>query len=268
MRSLDRSHDLRPLDAEILEVRYADPASVRHCVEGADAVVHLAGALLPRSPETLIEANTDTTRAVAEAAEAAGVKHFVYLSFPGADPASRNGYLRSKGFAEEILRQRRFAGAIFRVPMILGPGCPSVSKLRQLASAPLTPLVSGGSVRLQPIALADVLAAIEWALSLPPGQPLLVLDLVGPETVSYAELLRRVGQRMGRRPRIFPIPRTAGWVSAVLAGMLAPSLGWNRSVFDILFKEHLGDSSHARASLPFAFTPVNETLDRVFSNAV
>lgn len=267
MRSLDRSHDLRPLDAEVLEVRYADPASVRRCVEGADAVVHLAGALLPRPPETLMEANTGPTRAVAEAAEAAGVKHFAYLSFPGADPASRNGYLRSKGFAEELLRQQRFAGAIFRVPMILGPGCPSMRKLRQLASAPLTPLVSGGSVRLQPIALADVLAAIEWALALAPGQPLKVLDLVGPETLSYAELLRRVGQRMGRRPRIFPIPRTAGWLTAALTGLLAPSLGWNRSVFDILFREHLGDPLAARASLPFPFTPVNEALDQSFSGA-
>ena len=267
MRSLDRSHDLRPLDAEVVEIRYGDPASVRRCVEGADAVVHLAGALLPRSPETLIEANTDTTRAVADAAEAAGVKHFVYLSFPGADPASRNGYLRSKGFAEEILRQKRFAGAIFRVPMILGPGCPSVHKLRRLAGAPLALLVSGGSVRLQPIALADVLAGIAWALALPPGQPLRVLDLVGPETLSYAELLRRVGQRMGRRPRIFPVPRAAGWLSAALTGLLAPSLGWNRSVFEVLFKEHLGDSLAARASLPFPFTPVNEALDQAFSAA-
>ncbi|MBI3128385.1 MAG: NAD(P)H-binding protein [Candidatus Tectomicrobia bacterium] len=265
VRSLERSHGLRPLDAEVIEVRYGDPASVRACIEGADAVVHLAGALLPRPPESLIEANTDSTRAVAEAARAAGAKHFVYLSFPGADPASRNGYLRSKGFAEEILRQKPFSGAIFRVPMILGPGCPSMRKLRQLAGAPLTPLVSGGSVRLQPIALADVLGAIEWALSLPPDEPLKVLDLVGPETISYADLLRRVGQRVGKRPRIFPIPRAAGWLTAALMGLLAPSLGWNRSVFDILFKEHLGDASLARAVVPFPLTPVNETLDQALS---
>ena len=267
MRSLGRSLDLRPLAAEIIEVRYEDPASVRRGVEGADAVVHLSGALIPRPPETLIQANTDTTRAVADAAAEAGVKHFVYLSFPGADPASRNGYLRSKALAEAILRQKPFAGAILRVPMILGPGCPAVRKLRRLASAPLTPLVGGGAVRLQPIALADVLAGIAWALSLPAGQPLQVLDLVGPETLSYAELLRRVGQRLGRSPRFFPIPWVAGWLSAALTGLVAPSLGWNHSVFDTVFREHLADTMPARASLPFPFTPVNETLDQSFSNA-
>ena len=62
--------------------------------------VHLAGALLPRRGETLLQANVETTRALVEAATSAGVKTFVYLSFPGADPASPNQYLRSKGMAE------------------------------------------------------------------------------------------------------------------------------------------------------------------------
>ena len=37
--------------------------------------------------------------------------------------------------------------------------------------------------------------------------------------------------------------------------------------FEVLFKEHLGDSLAARASLPFPFTPVNEALDQAFSGA-
>src|SRR5919108_5884207 len=102
-----------------------------------------------------------------------------------------------------------------------------------MAKAPLLPLVGGGAVRLQPIAQADVLAAIAWAISVAP-RPLRVLNLVGPETLTYAELLHRVCDRLGKRPRVLHIPKAAVWLSACLAGALVPMLGWNRSVFDIL----------------------------------
>jgi len=268
LRALVRSpagvRALHALGAEVIVVDYRQPEALRGAVAGADVAVHLAGALLPRRGETLLQANVETTRALVEAATSAGVKTSVYLSFPGADPASPNRYLRSKGMAEAIMQQATFAGAIFRVPMILGPDSPSAAQLRRMASAPLLPLVSGGAVRLQPIAQADVLAAIAWAIAAAP-RPLRVLNLVGPETLTYVELLHRVCDRLGKRPRVLRIPTAVAWLSAGLAGALVPWLGWNPSVFDILFHEHLADASEARATLPFALTPVQETLAQAIS---
>ena len=261
VRSPAGARSLHALGAEVLVVDYRQPEALRGAVAGADVAVHLAGALLPRRGETLLQANVETTRTLVEAATSAGIKTFVYLSFPGADPASPNRYLRSKGMAEAIMQQAGFAGAIFRVPMILGPDSPSAVQLRRMASAPLLPLVSGGAVRLQPIAQADVLAAIAWAIAVAP-RPLRVLNLVGPETLTYAELLRRVCDRLGKRPRVLRIPTAVAWLSAGLAGALIPWLGWNLSVFDILFHEHLADASEARAALPFALTPVHAVLDQ------
>lgn len=264
VRSLERAQSLRPLQAEIIEIDYHRPELLRRAVEGVDAIVHLAGALLPRRGETLLEANLEATGAVVKAAAAAGVNTCVYLSFPGANLASKNDYLCSKGMAEEVIRRSGFSGAIFRVPMILGRGSASMEKLRQMAAAPLIPLVSGGSARIQPISQADVVAAIAWAVTAAP-KPMRVMDLVGPETLTYAELLRRVGQRLGKKTRVLPVPKAVAWLSAWLAGRLAPSLGWNPSVFDALFNEHLADSSEARAALPFALTSVNEVLDDAIS---
>src|SRR3989442_14431667 len=129
LRALVRSpagvRALHALGAEVIVVDYRQPEALRGAVAGADVAVHLAGALLPRRGETLLQANVETTRAVVAAATSAGVKTFVYLSFPGADPASPNRYLRAKGLAEAIMQQAGLAGAIFRVPMILGPDSPA-----------------------------------------------------------------------------------------------------------------------------------------------
>jgi uncharacterized protein YbjT (DUF2867 family) len=264
VRSSARAQFLHALGAEIIVVDYHRTETLRRAMAGAKVVVHLAGALLPRRGETLVQANVDATRALVEAAASAGVKTCVYLSFPGADPASKNQYLASKGMAETLIQQAGFAGAIWRVPMILGPESPAVVQLRQMARVPLLPLVGGGVARLQPIAEVDVLAAIAWAIAVAP-RPLQVLNLVGPETLTYAELLRRVGDRLGTRPRVLHVPRAAAWLSAYLAGALVPPLGWNRSVFDILFNEHLADPAEARATLPFALTPVHAALNQAFS---
>jgi len=268
LRALVRGHtgaqSLHALGADVIVVDYRQPEALRGAVAGADVAVHLAGALLPRRGETLLQANVDTTRALVEAATSAGIKTFVYLSFPGADPTSPNRYIRAKGMAEGIMKQAGFAGAIFRVPMILGPDSPSAVQLRRMASAPLLPLVSGGTVRIQPIAQADVLAAIAWAIAVAP-RPLRVLNLVGPETLTYAELLHRVCARLEKQPRVLRIPKVAAWLSAYLGGVLVPSLGWNRSVYDILFHEHLADPTEARATLPLALTPVQAALDQAIS---
>lgn len=264
VRSPAGARSLHTLGAEVIVVDYRQPEALQGAVTGADVAVHLAGALLPRRGDTLLQANVETTQALVEAATSVGVKTFVYLSFPGADPASPNQYLRSKGMAEAIIQQAGFAGAIFRVPMILGPDSPAAVQLRRMASVPLLPLVSGGAVRIQPIAQADVLAAIAWTVAVAP-RPLRVLNLVGPETLTYAELLGRVCARLQKRPRVLRIPTAAAWLSAWLAGALVPALGWNRSVYDILFHEHLADPTEARATLPLVLTPVHAALDQAIS---
>src|SRR6266446_3310723 len=199
VRSPAGARSLHALGAEVIVVDYRQPEALRGAVAGADVAVHMAGALGPRRGETLLQANVETTRALVEAAISTGVKTLVYLSFPGADPVSQNRYLSSKGMAEAVIQQAGFAGAIFRVPMILGPDSPAMVQLRQMARAPLVPLVSGGTVRIQPIVQADVLAAIAWASAVAP-RPLRVLNLVGPETLTYTALLRKVGDRLGKQP--------------------------------------------------------------------
>ena len=246
------------LPARVVQVDYGDPGSLADAVKGAAAVVHLAGALQPRSGERLHEANAGTTRSMVSAAKAAGVRRFVYLSAPGAELASPNEYLRSKAQAESAIRRAGFETVVFRVPMVLGTGTPSMRTLLHLAGRRVAPLVKWGKVRIQPVALADVIGAVHWALEVE-SPPARTLDLVGPDTVTYAELLRGAAARMGRRPLILGVP---GWLAegtAVIAGRLG--WGWNWTLFDTLFNEHLGDAKETRELLPFPLTPVDDLLD-------
>lgn len=245
---------------EVRQVDYGDPESLADAVAGAAAVVHLAGALQPRRGERLHDANTATTRSVVSAAKTAGVRRFVYLSAPGAELNSSNEYLRSKALAESAIRRAGFETVVFRVPMVLGAGTPSTSTLFHLAARRVVPLVRGGRVRVQPVALADVTRAIQWALTVETA-PVHVLDLVGPDTLTYVELLRRAAARMDRRPLVVGVPGWLAEATAVMGGRLG--WGWNRTLFDTLFNEHLGDATETRGLLPFPLTPVDDLLDEL-----
>ncbi len=256
MRSAARAENLRGLPAEVVEVNYADAQSLEDALKGARGVAHLAGALVPRSGDSLAESNLAITRNVVEASLARGVERFVYLSFPGADPDSSNEYLRTKGQAEALVRQNFTRGAVFRVPMILGADTPAVRQMHRLTSAALTPLVAGGRVRIQPVYVGDVVRAIEWAL-LHTEEPLRVMHLLGPDTLPYADLLRRAGRRLGRQPRIVPIPRGLGRLVSTIIGKVAPSSPMGRTVYDVVFYEHLYEDDGP----PIPRTGVDEALD-------
>lgn len=246
-----------------MEVDFQNPESLQKSVEGADAIIHLAGALKPRRGENLQEANVAPTKAMVEAAVSAKVKCFIFLSHPGADPNSENPYLQTKGAAEKIIRDAGLAGAIFRVSMILGPGNPSLEGLVRLARKPFTPLIGGGTVRVQPVSQSDVTAAIDWALSIVP-QPARTITLAGPETLTYANLVQRVAGRIGKRPKNLPIPKAAAKLAIWIASVFSPHAGANRIVMETVFNEFLENPGEARNSLPFTLAPVNEILDQAF----
>ncbi len=249
---------------EVRQVDYGNPESLADAVQGAAAVVHLAGALQPRRGERLHDANTRITRSVVSAAKSAGVSRFVYLSAPGAELNSPNEYLRSKALAESAIRRAGFETVVFRVPMVLGADTPSTRTLFHLAGKRMVPLVRGGRVRIQPVALADVTRAIQWALAVETA-PVHVLDLVGPDTLTYVELLSRAAARLDRRPLVVGVPGWLAEATAVMGGRLG--WGWNRTLFDTLFNEHLGDATETRELLPFPLTPVDELLDALSPQA-
>lgn len=252
------------LAVKVFQVDYGTPSSLTGALKGAGAVVHLAGALQPRRGERLGDANTETTRKVVAVAKKGGVRRFVYLSAPGAELASSNEYLRSKALAESAIRRGGFETVVFRVPMVLGPGTPSTRTLLHLAGSRVVPLVRAGRVRIQPVALADVVGAVQWSLDVE-HVPAHVLDLVGPDTVTYADLLRRASTRLRGRPLIVGVPGWLAEAAATIGGRLG--WGWNRTLFDTLFNEHLGDAAETRRLLPFPLTPVDDLLDRLLADS-
>ncbi|MCX7620989.1 MAG: NAD-dependent epimerase/dehydratase family protein, partial [Acidimicrobiales bacterium] len=84
-------------------------------LEGLDALIHLAVAPHGSSEETSFAVNVTGTVRLQEAAAAAGVERFIFVSTQSAHDGARNRYGRSKRAAERALDRRQGV-------MILRPG--------------------------------------------------------------------------------------------------------------------------------------------------
>jgi nucleoside-diphosphate-sugar epimerase len=182
-----------------------DPAPLARAASGAAALVHLAQIGTERRDATYESVNVTGTCKAVLAAAAVEVPRIVFLSglgvaHYGMTPRCTNRYFVSKLASEvELYRSGRDA-VVFRPSYITGPGDGLVRGLLRDMAAGEVERPGDGSYRMQPIAVRDAVAAILAAIESPPAGPDAsrprhrVLDLVGPETVTYQQLIERVGR--------------------------------------------------------------------------
>ena len=181
--------------------------------------------------------NVEGTLNLARQAAGAGVRRFVYISsikvngeatrrghpFTAEDaPAPLDAYGISKMEAEQGLRnlatQTGMEVVIIRPPLVYGPRVKAnfQSMMRWLARGVPLPL---GAIhnRRSLVALDNLvnLIVICLAHSAAANQTFLVSD---GEDLSTTQLLRRMGQALGKPARLIPIPSTFLKLSAVLLG--------------------------------------------------
>lgn len=196
VRSERAERVVRELGGEVTRVSGLTAEALAPAFEGAETVVHLAQIGAERAGATYDEVNVAGTRAVIAAGSATGVARVVFLSglgvgHYGIKPRCTNGYFLSKLTAEVDLFRSGLGVVVLRPSYVLGAGGELVpALLREIEEAAVEQIGDGGQ-RIQPIAAVDAAAVIIAAAQRAAARPR-VIDLVGPEPISYRELVGRV----------------------------------------------------------------------------
>ncbi len=246
---------------EVLD--YSDAARLAAVFEGVSVLVHLAGVLFEGPGASYAEANVETTRAVASAAEAAGVEHVIFVSALGANAASVNGYYRSKGEAEAVVAAARSAATVLRTPMLLGSGSAAGDALMRMAQRSTVAMLGGGRQQLRPLDIDDLSRAILAAAARVP-EVCVIHELAGPETVTYRRLLARLASRLGRDVRIVPVPVAPVRLAAAVGRRLF-GRGMSPDVVDVITADETV-ARNADEALGIALTPLDATLAKLIED--
>jgi NADH dehydrogenase len=246
---------------EVVIVDYTDAGELARAAEGCAYAVHLVGILRETRSSRYADAHEATSRALAAAAERAGLRRIVYLSILGSHPSAENACLASKGRAEQILLAGAVPTLVLRVPMVIGTGDFVSRTLREQARARFVPLLRGGRGREQPIDGDDVVSAILAALGRKDIRSL-ALDLAGPESLSRRELLDRTARLWGSHPIPIPLPYALEHAVAFAAEKLLANPPLTRAMLGVLDHDDEIDPKPACDELGIQLTPLGETLLR------
>ena len=209
---------------EVVETSVHDAARLTALVAGQDAVINFVGILhsrygLPYGAD-FARAHVALPKMIAAACRAAGVRRLLHVSALHADANGPSQYLRSKGEGEAALRAAGDALdlTIFRPSVIFGPDDAFLNLFARLQRlAPVMPL-GNTRARFQPVYVEDVAEAIVASLDRSEafGQ---AYCCCGPRVYTLAELVRYVGEQIGRPRPILALPEA---LARPQAGLPAP----------------------------------------------
>jgi uncharacterized protein YbjT (DUF2867 family) len=210
VRRPDLAWYLRPLgmvgQVEAVQANVRYPESVEAAIERADAVINAAGIKRQSGRQTYEAVHVFGAAEIARAAAAVGVSTFVHVSGIGADAASPNPYIASKGRGETAVREAFPGAVVLRPSVIFGPEDDFFNRFAGLARAlPALPLFGGGATKLQPIFVGDVASAAARVLD-DPATAGRTYELGGPEVMSLREIMERTLRVIERRRILFPLP--------------------------------------------------------------
>ncbi|MGA1208547.1 MAG: complex I NDUFA9 subunit family protein [Gemmobacter sp.] len=213
-----------PGQVEPIACNIRDDASVAQALAGADAAVNCVGILAEAGANRFEAVHAEGAGRIARAAAAAGLGRLVHVSAIGADAGSPSAYARSKAAGEAAVRAAFPGAVILRPSIIFGPEDQFFNRFAAMTrTSPVLPVV-GGTTRFQPVHVDDVAAAAERAIrtDVAPG----VYELGGPETLSFADLMRRMLAEIRRRRIVLDLPFwVARPIATVLDGVQAATLG-------------------------------------------
>jgi uncharacterized protein YbjT (DUF2867 family) len=195
------------------------PEALARLVEGADAVIHVAGVINAPTREDFMVGNVYGTMLIVDAARAAGLRRFVHVSSLAAREPALSHYGASKARAETVIAASALDWTIIRPPAVYGPGDGEMLELFRAARRGIVPLPPTG--RISVIAAED-LARLLLAV-LPDEHSLAVSyepDDGEPNGWSHVGFAQALGHAVGRRVRAQPLPAWALRGGAKLDGML------------------------------------------------
>ncbi|BDG05344.1 SDR family oxidoreductase [Anaeromyxobacter oryzae] len=187
---------------EVVPFRFDDPDALAAALQGVNVLHNTYWVRFDHGASTFARAVAHS-RALFTAAARAGVERIVHVSITNPSPDSPLPYFRGKAEVEAALRASGVSHAILRPAVFFGGRDVLVNNIAWLLRRlPIFGAVPG-EYGIRPVHVDDVAAlAVEQAES----RADVTLDAVGPETFSYADLVRRVGRAVGSRARIVPVP--------------------------------------------------------------
>ncbi len=183
---------------------------------GADVLVNTYWVRFDRGSVTQAGAVENTKRLV-RAARAAGVRRIIHISITNPASDSRLPYFSGKAANEKAVVESGLGYCILRPTLIFGREDILINNIAWiLRRFPFFPQIGDGQYRLQPVSVDDLAeVACQW-VTRPENA---ILDVTGPETWCFDDLVQLIGRKIGHPRPIVHFPSNLALQAARLLSL-------------------------------------------------
>jgi uncharacterized protein YbjT (DUF2867 family) len=208
-------------EVEVVGGAVEDDQAVFRAADGCQLAFFLVHGMAERLGG-LVERERAAAVAFRDAVDLAGVRRIVYVGglVDEDQLASVSEHLYARQQVGEELRAGSVPVTELRAGIVLGPGSASLALLVAAARSPLQLETPWAQARTQPIALGDLLDVVMAVID-DAEVARAVLEVGGPEVVTFAALVARTRAALGLGPRrALPLPYLPPEALATAAGVL------------------------------------------------
>ena len=194
---------------------FQDPGALERALGGADTLFNTYWIRFARGGTGFDQA-VENSKLLVDAALRAGVKRLIHISITNASPDSPYPYFRGKGLVEKTVRDSGISHAILRPAFVFGPGDVLLNNVAWLLRKfPVFAVPGDGRYRMRPVFATDMAGT---AVDLAGEAGNVTLDMLGPETLSFNDVVDLTRRAVGSRARVLHAPAGAALLMARMVG--------------------------------------------------
>jgi uncharacterized protein YbjT (DUF2867 family) len=248
---------------EVVQGSLTDADTVAEALAGTTAAYYLVHSMGGAADFATHDRQVaQTFREAADATE--GLEQIVYLGGLGDEhDAELSPHLTSRHEVGRVLAAGTVPVTELRAAVIIGSGSASFEMLRNLTDVlPVMITPRWVSTRCQPVAIRDILHWLVEALRTPAARGR-VLEVGGPEVVTYEQMMRTYAEVAGLRKRVvLRVPLLTPRLSSHWVGLVTPlPLGLARPLIDSLVNEVVVRDGALQEVMPHDPLPFRQAVE-------
>jgi len=225
-----------------------DEAGMTNSLAGMDVLINTYWVRFDKGNNTQPRA-VENTRKLVNAAKAAGVKRIVHISIANPSKDSHLPYYWGKAANEKAVIDSGLSYAILRPTVLVGHEDILINNIAFLLRRfPFFLIPGDGTYRIQPVYVDDLAdLAVEGVYS----KENYIIDAVGPDSYTFKELVRLVGETIGARRTLISVPPKLALLAAQFVSLFVNDVILTPEEVDGLMGNLLVSKEPGRGKLSF-----------------
>ena len=190
---------------EIVELKNFKIDKIEELIKKSSICINLIGILYEKKKDDFKLLHSDLPALLANKAKKFNLEKFIHISALGIEQALDSKYARSKLEGEKRIRENFGKSIIIKPSIVYSVDDKFSTKFMSLLSIlPLMPLYYNGKTKFSPIHVIDLVDLIVNILD--SNEKNLILECVGPEEITFKEIIQKLLKSIGKKRVLLPLP--------------------------------------------------------------